>query len=271
MKKILGLSIAALLVIAMVAGGTFAYFQDTETSTGNSFTAGTLDLKLDGGDINVVKFTVTNANPGESGHNFWTLHNAGSLQGYLNLSGISVVDIENPTYGEFQDVTGTPFVSGSVTTTADTTHLDDSTKSWATGAWVGYTVVVAGRGSAVITANTATQLTFSPAITGLAVSDAYTLPSGELGANMDVVLFWDNGASGGTAGDGIQNGAEPAIYSGKLNAIAVSYSPDVALAGSATTYLGLSWSVATGVGNTIQGDISKLNITIKLNQIVSQP
>lgn len=44
MKKILGLSIAALLVIGLVGGGTWAYFSDTETSTGNSFAVGTLDL-----------------------------------------------------------------------------------------------------------------------------------------------------------------------------------------------------------------------------------
>jgi predicted ribosomally synthesized peptide with SipW-like signal peptide len=217
-KKIIGLTIAALLVIAMIAVGTFAYFQDTETSTGNSFAAGTLDLKLDGGDANVVKFTVTNANPNGSGTAYWTLNNAGSVGGYLN-----------PTYGEFQDAVGTPFSSGSVTATADTSHLTDSTKTWTTNAWIGYTVVVAGRGSAVISANTATQLTFSPAITGLVVSDTYTLPIGELGANMDVVLFWDANF------DGIVNGSDTTIYSGKLSSIAASYSPDVTLAASATT------------------------------------
>jgi predicted ribosomally synthesized peptide with SipW-like signal peptide len=264
-KKIIGLTIAALLVIAMIAVGTFAYFQDTETSTGNTFAAGTLDLKLDSGDTNVVKFTVTNANPGQSGTGYWTLNNAGSLGGYLNLSGITVVDIENPTYGEFQDAVGAPFSSGSVTATADTTHLTDGTKAWTTNAWVGYTVVVAGRGSAVVTANTATQLTFSPAITGLAVSDTYTLPSGELGANMDVVLFID------VNHDGVVDGGDTTIYSGKLGSIAASYSPDIALAASGTTYISLNWSVATSVGNAIQGDISNLGMTIKLNQITSQP
>ena len=48
MKKIIGLIIAALLVIAMVAGGTIAYFSDTETSVGNVFTAGTIDLSING-------------------------------------------------------------------------------------------------------------------------------------------------------------------------------------------------------------------------------
>ena len=36
MKKILGLAVAALLVMGLVGGGTWAYFSDTETSTGNT-------------------------------------------------------------------------------------------------------------------------------------------------------------------------------------------------------------------------------------------
>lgn len=46
MKKILGLTVAALMVMGLVGGGTWAYFSDTETSTGNSLLAGTLDLGL---------------------------------------------------------------------------------------------------------------------------------------------------------------------------------------------------------------------------------
>ncbi len=45
-KKLLLLTLALLLVAGMAGAGTFAYFQDTETSTGNTFTAGTLDLKV---------------------------------------------------------------------------------------------------------------------------------------------------------------------------------------------------------------------------------
>lgn len=44
MKKILGLTVAAILVIGLVGGGTWAYFSDTEETTGNIFSAGTLDL-----------------------------------------------------------------------------------------------------------------------------------------------------------------------------------------------------------------------------------
>lgn len=47
MKKIL-LSLGTIVAIgAIVAGGTIAFFNDTETSTGNIFTAGSIDLKVD--------------------------------------------------------------------------------------------------------------------------------------------------------------------------------------------------------------------------------
>lgn len=46
MKKIL-VSLSIIGIVAAIAiGGTVAYFYDTETSTGNTFTAGTLDLKI---------------------------------------------------------------------------------------------------------------------------------------------------------------------------------------------------------------------------------
>jgi len=45
-KLIISLSIIS-IVTTIVIGGTIAYFNDTETSTGNTFTAGAIDLKVD--------------------------------------------------------------------------------------------------------------------------------------------------------------------------------------------------------------------------------
>jgi len=42
------LSLVIIGVVATIAiGGTIAYFNDTETSTGNIFVAGSIDLKVD--------------------------------------------------------------------------------------------------------------------------------------------------------------------------------------------------------------------------------
>lgn len=47
MWKILKSSFVILVVAAAVGGGTYSFFSDTETSVGNTFTAGALDLKVD--------------------------------------------------------------------------------------------------------------------------------------------------------------------------------------------------------------------------------
>lgn len=95
MKKIL-ISLAIIgAVSAIVAGGTIAYFSDTETSTGNTFTAGTLDLKLNAGDANVVMFNVSNLVPGQSGGAEVTLNNAGSINGYIDFDFSNLVDRDN--------------------------------------------------------------------------------------------------------------------------------------------------------------------------------
>jgi predicted ribosomally synthesized peptide with SipW-like signal peptide len=47
MKRIIGSSVMLLAVLAVIVGGTGAFFSDTESSTGNVFTAGSIDLKVD--------------------------------------------------------------------------------------------------------------------------------------------------------------------------------------------------------------------------------
>ena len=85
MKKILGLTIAALLVMGLVGGGTWAYFSDTETISDNQFLAGTLDLGLDTsagqhpvGSITGT-FSTSNFAPGDSVNATIYVNNEGSL------------------------------------------------------------------------------------------------------------------------------------------------------------------------------------------------
>ena len=101
MKKIIGLTIAALLIIGIVGVGTFAYFSDTAASNGNTWTAGTLVLSevtagsathnsfvvTPGGGINGgVQFGLTDpVVPQSSGTITWTLNNTGNVAGTLTM------------------------------------------------------------------------------------------------------------------------------------------------------------------------------------------
>jgi spore coat-associated protein N len=85
MKKIIGLTIAAIIVIALAGVGTFAFFSDTEVSATNTFSAGTLDLKVSNDGITYADGVTatwggTNLAPGAaaiSGH--VDLKNAGTV------------------------------------------------------------------------------------------------------------------------------------------------------------------------------------------------
>ena len=54
MKKILFSVMTMVLVVGLVGGGAFALFSDTETSTGNVFQAGTLDLHFDIDEVDPI-------------------------------------------------------------------------------------------------------------------------------------------------------------------------------------------------------------------------
>ncbi|MFH1032651.1 MAG: TasA family protein [Chloroflexota bacterium] len=85
MKKILGLSIVALLVMGLVGGGTWAYFSDTEQTATNVLTAGTLDLVLSGGTAGAV-FSMSNVVPGQSDSTGnVTLTKSGSVEARLDI------------------------------------------------------------------------------------------------------------------------------------------------------------------------------------------
>lgn len=113
-KKIL-LSLAIVSVVAIAATvGTIAYFTDTETSTGNTFTAGTIDLTIDseasyngeavqeatwgqenGIDITSEKFfNFTDVKPGDEGENTISIHIA-TNEAYVCMAFGNATDDEN--------------------------------------------------------------------------------------------------------------------------------------------------------------------------------
>lgn len=91
------------IVAAIVIGGTISYFSDTETSTGNTFTAGTLDLKVDSAchynGNTCVNGYWTGASPypaaGTPCSCTWTLKDLGTGDLFFNYS-----DVKPGDYGE---------------------------------------------------------------------------------------------------------------------------------------------------------------------------
>lgn len=53
---------------SIVGAGTYAYFSDTETSTGNTMTAGVLDLWVNGQDTMILTLGVSNLKPNQTNY-----------------------------------------------------------------------------------------------------------------------------------------------------------------------------------------------------------
>lgn len=94
MKRII-ISLAIIAVVGAIGlGATRAYFSDTETSTGNTFTAAKLNLEL--GQTSTLPFTVSGVVPSDNGTGTITLTNVdGSIPGRLSINWTKTIDVEN--------------------------------------------------------------------------------------------------------------------------------------------------------------------------------
>lgn len=126
MKKIL----LSMLAIAAVSMATFqatkALFSDQETSVGNTFTAGTLDLTVDGNnDPEIKNFTLSDMKPGDRfGRKYFTLKNNGSIPGVPKVCLTNLENTESTGTSEYES-DGEPGELG-----ANTDLLVDAHGSW---------------------------------------------------------------------------------------------------------------------------------------------
>lgn len=224
MQKVLFSLLLIGVVAAMAGAGTLAYFSDTETSSGNTFTAGTLDLKVDwdeyyNGELIETQdetddpgpiFNLNDVKPGDYGEVTISLHVYG-----------------NDAYGK---MTITPTSNDDVSSTEPELDAgdeeEDDTDDW----------------------------------------------DGELAQNMEVVIWWDMYDEGGTdvdndgmvefPGDNIQDETETVLYEGTapLETVEIVFDADPTtdeidpLEACTTYYIGIKWSIGSGVGNIIQSD-----------------
>lgn len=98
-KKQIGIGVlSAALGLAMIGGGTYAYFSDEEVSQ-NTFTAGTLDLSAEPTEI----INLDNLKPGDSMIRTFELQNNGTLdiEKVLLETNYSVIDAKNDNTDDF--------------------------------------------------------------------------------------------------------------------------------------------------------------------------
>jgi predicted ribosomally synthesized peptide with SipW-like signal peptide len=95
-RKLKIISVLGIILALASVTAVAAILSDTESSNYNTFTAGTLDLTLNGenGD-NVAIFAISHMRPGSQPTGAYNLQNIGSLSGTLSISSITVEDIEN--------------------------------------------------------------------------------------------------------------------------------------------------------------------------------
>jgi predicted ribosomally synthesized peptide with SipW-like signal peptide len=118
MKKIIGLAIAAIAVVVLASGGTFAYFSDTQKSSGDSIQAGTVTLSTTATSYFTSTFS-TKAYPtnGTIGHEVITLTPGGGTNAvtgcYLSikLANVNNVITGFPTPAP-HDLTGAAVTAG---------------------------------------------------------------------------------------------------------------------------------------------------------------
>jgi len=76
-KKILGLTIAIVLIIGLVVGGTLALFTDTEGPQSVSFQAGTVDIAIDGENPWIGEIIIEGAKPCQTEYVDYEITNVG--------------------------------------------------------------------------------------------------------------------------------------------------------------------------------------------------
>jgi len=202
MKKILVSMMTIALVSALIGGGVYAAFSDTESSTDNTFTAGTLDLEVD--SENPWASTVLTVGPMVPGATATTvdidLENLGNIDGDLFMKLI----VTGTTTGVADYPTGVNEATSEPEYLAEGATWDPVTKTWDNSGWVAVNDVdsqidvVANYGGTAITGIDGVKLDSVPAgwtaVTDLAASGTLTVTLGG-----SLVLAADNKYQGDVA------------------------------------------------------------------------
>ncbi len=224
MKRII-LSLGVIAIVAIVGvGATRAYFSDTETSTGNTFTAGAIDLQI-GSQCSYNGSTST-----ECGS--WTIKDlVPTADKFFNFADIKPGDIGENTIS-LHVFNNDAWVCAKVSNLTDLENGQTEPE-------------------ALVDTTTGTN-------------------EGELSNTMEWVVWRDDGAGAGVAGDNIQNGSEATLTSGHpVNGVLPVYDSTTgtgALVGDTVANLGVSWTLPSTSENETQTDSLTADISFDVVQ-----
>lgn len=288
------LSVASIAAAgALVIGATFAFFSDTETSTGNTFVAGELDLKVDSeahyaGLVCNGTTWVDDSTPGTTRPDLigypcdgtWSETDLGAHK-FFNLSDIKPGDsgedtislhvVDNDAWGWFQVV---PTANDDVTCTEPELVVDVNCTNLGNGTgelrgallfnvWLdqGTTAGFQGKQDSGEGDNI---FNFNDVVLG---SSGPIDPNGE-NYNLWQILATVRSGLGDacTATDSDGDGATPGA-NGACQGLAV----DGRLVKSTTYYFGVEWDLPAGIGNEVQTDNFIANMIFKAEQHRNNP
>jgi predicted ribosomally synthesized peptide with SipW-like signal peptide len=96
LKLKVGIILFALTVAVVGSGFVYAYFSDTQTSSGSAFTTGTLLLQVGTAAPTVDKISVPSLKPGDTGNGAnWQVQNLGTINGDLTIGVGAINNLEN--------------------------------------------------------------------------------------------------------------------------------------------------------------------------------
>jgi predicted ribosomally synthesized peptide with SipW-like signal peptide len=242
MNKRILISLSVIGAVAAIAvGGTIAYFSDTETSTGNTFTAGSLDLKVDSTCHYWQNGVDIDCGAGEAYGN-WTETDLGPSYKFFNFGDVKPGD------------------SGENTISIHPVDNDANICAYVTS---------------LVNQENGCNEPEGKVDTGTNECDNPGVGYGELQDNILFTVWRDNGGNNPhTPADLCDNELDPQEHVYVTDAVLDNNSGvwDLGqIKGDSNTCLGVSWKVLSGVGNIIQGDSVSANVIFYAEQVRNNP
>lgn len=270
MKKIITSVGMIVFIGALIAGGTGAFFSDAETSTGNVFTAGAIDLKVDS-QQHYNGNVCTDVDPGEGVDYEWVGTSTYPIAGTACDGTWTLTDL-GPSYKFFNFGDVKPGDEGENTISL---HID-SNPAWACA-------------DVAITSND-DMSTVEPELEAGDATNTVSILDGELAQNLMFTAWLDNAStSEATPGDNIHQPGEVLFFTpGPASDVLAGGSLTLAdggtgtpLPGGSTSFIGLAWCAGTmtattgggqptcdgsTMGNEVQTDSMTADLTFRVEQ-----